>query len=581
MVISLFIDGKRAALKEGLSFDYVFENRSFTDSDGYSMEIVLPLAGSPENLAIFGNLNRLDCGLRRRRMEAELVCVGVRLRGVVTVVDMDESEVKVQFLEGRSAQNFDLSLDDVFINELDLGVFPDLIDMPGAMLDPFGDFVCLPWVNESCGSVINNEILTGSDGLVWGKDTLDAGGVSFMPYLIFVAKRVCGALGLSYDFSEWEASGERFLLVCNVLPYVWDVRGVARVLPHWSVSEFFEELERVLVAEFDVDLLVGRVSMRFCSDIVDLGEGVVVEDVVDEFSAEVSEDEGGKARFRGVANLLYADRGDEAWGFEQCEWLVSMLKESGHHYVEFGSVEEFYEWARERLGFLMGVGYTSRDGERGDDRGYLVYVRDDDAYYMMRVVPTVFHSIDFSSDTFAYEWIEVNRFGDVVYDKDSGNDVVLRCVPARVDVTDEEHGRCLFLSPAAYGEEVEDFDGNEVRQPVAYSMLLKGEPDSLPEYYGKLFLAYWDGTNVNGEGKAPCPVVDGRFSLRRRYKGYYSGLRVDPRVVLKVKWIGRSVPNVRGVFYIGGKRYLCGCIKAKFSDRGMSELLEGEFYQIV
>jgi hypothetical protein len=36
------------------------ENRIFTDADDYSMEIELPLADCPQNIAIFGMITRKD-----------------------------------------------------------------------------------------------------------------------------------------------------------------------------------------------------------------------------------------------------------------------------------------------------------------------------------------------------------------------------------------------------------------------------------------------------------------------------------------------------------------------------------------
>ena len=43
MAISLTIDGKQVALKKGSSIEYVSENRIFTDTDDYSLEIELPV----------------------------------------------------------------------------------------------------------------------------------------------------------------------------------------------------------------------------------------------------------------------------------------------------------------------------------------------------------------------------------------------------------------------------------------------------------------------------------------------------------------------------------------------------------
>ena len=56
----LTINGQQAALKKGSSIEYVSENRIFTDADDYSMEIELPLADCPQNIAIFGMNTRKD-----------------------------------------------------------------------------------------------------------------------------------------------------------------------------------------------------------------------------------------------------------------------------------------------------------------------------------------------------------------------------------------------------------------------------------------------------------------------------------------------------------------------------------------
>jgi hypothetical protein len=41
--------------------------------------------------------------------------------GSITVTEISQSEVKTQFLEGRSEQNFDETFDDIYVNEMDLG----------------------------------------------------------------------------------------------------------------------------------------------------------------------------------------------------------------------------------------------------------------------------------------------------------------------------------------------------------------------------------------------------------------------------------------------------------------------------
>ena len=58
--MEIYIGGKRAALKEGTSFEYIAENRLFSGSDSYTLTITFPLNGCTQNIAIFGHINRKD-----------------------------------------------------------------------------------------------------------------------------------------------------------------------------------------------------------------------------------------------------------------------------------------------------------------------------------------------------------------------------------------------------------------------------------------------------------------------------------------------------------------------------------------
>ena len=106
MAISLQIDGTEAALKKGSSIEYVSENRAFTDADDYSLEIELPLADCPQNIAIFGLLTRKDIDTEEIFFDAVLQDTNFYKRGAVVITGITHEAVKVQFLEKRSYQNF-------------------------------------------------------------------------------------------------------------------------------------------------------------------------------------------------------------------------------------------------------------------------------------------------------------------------------------------------------------------------------------------------------------------------------------------------------------------------------------------
>ena len=577
--MELIIEGKRAALKPGSSFDYVSENRAFSDADDYTLSITLPLAGCPENLEIFGRLDRMDSDSRAVIMEASIVDHTFTRNGVVTVVDANEKELKCQFLEGRSVQNFDSTFDDRYINELPLGVYP-MESLPRVIeyknIDEGAYCVPLPWVNDSADGFLNNEVLVEDGAYKWANTTEQIGKLSYMPYLIYIAKKICNAVGYTCDFSEWEQSDERFLLVCNVLPASWDINSFARALPHWTVAEFFDELEKILVCEINIDHRTRHIGMTFSRNVENVSNVVKIDDVLDSFTSEIAYGED-MCEFKGAANIRYADRGDEDWKREQCQWLIDLMKTERRYYREFDTLNEYLSAANTE--FPMFISANTDHVPLGNS---LMYIKSLDLYGMWKVVkaPPQFQN------GYYYQVVWINRFGDLIRDADSDNDIVLQMVPARVSFLDSEHSSAVFLAPSGYSEE-NYVDDDGIKQPIAFSNFSKGEPDSAAEYYDKMHLAYWGVPRVDmlgleiPEGGVPYPTVDGRFSLKNRYADYLSGLQVNPKEKLKVSWLGSAIPDVRSIFHIRGKRYLCEKITATFTENGMSQLLKGEFYPLV
>ena len=106
-----FFDDKEAILKKGSSFDYISENRLFTGSDSYTLTMTFPLADCPQNRAIFGNITRKDVVKEKVVYDCVISHGSLYRQGVVAITEINEKEVKTQFLEGRSAQNFESTFD--------------------------------------------------------------------------------------------------------------------------------------------------------------------------------------------------------------------------------------------------------------------------------------------------------------------------------------------------------------------------------------------------------------------------------------------------------------------------------------
>ena len=359
--MDIFVAGSPLELPDDMSFEFSRENPLLTSAGGYSYSIDVPLFGS-RNEEIFGSLWRPDVDIFSVRFPAQIVAGPVVLTGVVMIVDVSQSTVSLQFLEGKSQQNSERSFEELFVNELSLGssslpVARRLISVDDARRpygwpvgDAVADAVALPWVIRDSGELIHNAVALENNTLVWKPQWVQSkrGGetgwanrvpvqenLSYMPYLLTVALRVAAAVGYEADFSAWEDDAQkRQLVVCNALPASLLLRDFSWLLPHWSVQEFFDNIGTVLEGEFEIDHVAKSIVFRFTADIqAEIGASpVVVDEVLDEFSVEVDiDDDEFKAATELTKNVGYADNSSRFWNLKACDWFVRRsLAETAH-----------------------------------------------------------------------------------------------------------------------------------------------------------------------------------------------------------------------------------------------------------
>ena len=610
------INGKIAMLKKGTSFEFVAENRLFSGSDGYTLSITFPLRHCRNNLDIFGHINRADVIAGKVIFDCEIRDRNFYKFGSITITEINDAEVKTQFLEGRSEQNFDVTFDDVFINELDLGSPTETTDStPEKAWDPFINnmkCVALPWVNDYSGNIQNladfHPEERNPDGTLKSHSyyswNADCRGRSWQPYLLYITKKICEAVGYSADFSKWEEKEEyKYLLVCNTLPYAWDTAGFARALPHWTVAEFFEKLELFLGGEFTIDHRGKSVEFAFTDATLLATEPVQLDKVVDEHTVEVTVDDD-KCEYQEAKNLVYKECDHEMWKFYSCDWFIKAWQKGAVRYATMRELLSANRW------LATWNGSTSR----GSNRDKLLYAEDVDAYFIVRSLSkTLVEKRDgWMPNRYQYkmELRPVNLFGGrIVDDSEDADEVEIEFVPAWVDETEDKYGRCLFLSFSGYDENdststswsrdpyqrKEEID-NTLYQPHALQSLAAGERDKKAEYYDRIYVGWWDGAQTQN-GKLPHPYVEDieiaedwsnfiniYFSLRHNNR-YQNNRRIvhsiNPRQKTTFKFLADNIPNPRAVFFIKGKKYLCEKMTATFTENGMSQLIKGVFYPIV
>ena len=259
--MEIYVDKKRAVLKKGTSFDFVSENRYFSGADSYTMAITFPLKDCPQNLAIFGHINRKDVVAKKLLFDCEIRSLTFYKRGSITITEITDVQVKTQFLEGKSVANYSDQFDTLYINELELG-YPDTSPSNtaanayvGHSIDDGLNYLALPWVNNHSGNLQNRSVYASMSTANKGPDSWHSSvsKLSFQPYLLYVLELICNAIGYTYDFTALRNSPYRYLIICNTLPSAWDTTNFAHALPHWTLTEFFEQLEYFLNGEFDIN----------------------------------------------------------------------------------------------------------------------------------------------------------------------------------------------------------------------------------------------------------------------------------------------------------------------------------------
>lgn len=303
-MIRLMIDGKVAVLKAGTSFKLTRMNPYFEDQGDFTFEVQLPLDGCAENLAIFGALHRAEvrvAGWANVELPMHLIAPPVDVVGVAKVMTVTDAEVKVQLLAGKSAVNDfgkDANGNDLYIDELDLGLKLENPNTPVGFQEGYDKdhlFVTFP-VRDGEGMIVNYP-----KWKYWTKNDVVTEKVckymnyAVQPYLTTVINAIFKALGYVKKWSVFDTSWLKGVFVANNA----QTSDVNDVLPHWTVAEFFKELQRTfgvyLEAKESVDVrgkVFKTVNLIGLSSHYEESADAVLTRVTDELTTDIDHDDG-------------------------------------------------------------------------------------------------------------------------------------------------------------------------------------------------------------------------------------------------------------------------------------------------
>ncbi len=285
--MQLTINNQTAEIKKGTTIKLTRVNPYFADQGDYTLEVQLPLRGCPANLAIFGPRNHpatTQYPHIGEQYTMQLIAPPLQLEGTATVTSITETELKVQLKAGVKASP--LNNDTTYIDELPLGnawdgfgsvqysnsevlssgtdvrtqikIFSSYIGQKflrtttpvrQAAYGTYGqtDAICLP-IYSSTDDIIANpaNMITTTPGL--DGDSIDSITLAPCPYLLDITARIFKCLGFTPN--DWSQYTDNPLTRAIYIANTRQTLQRAKILPHWTVKEYLNELQNLLGCVF-------------------------------------------------------------------------------------------------------------------------------------------------------------------------------------------------------------------------------------------------------------------------------------------------------------------------------------------
>lgn len=558
-MVSLYIAGVEAVLPSDFATEIRMENSFFTKNGEYTYEFKLPL-NNPTNAALYSHLHRLNNAseIKEKRQAVLVADNRCYINGTEIITDWTDDSVSIQLASGNSELNYLIGAS-LQVSFLNMGT-AELTDESGRVAlytqslkgsYPEYDYVAAP-VSTPAG--ILNEWRFGKTSSGYSLRLADDTIRIVQPYLCAIVRRMLTALGYTIGVNQLEESRYSQLIVVhdvNTLEY-------AKMLPGWSVKDFFENLERMFNLVLVVNNKSRTVDIIFANRFYLAAEEVHLSAVEDEYEVDVDED---NADLMTNANIGYDLPDSDYFRFaKMSDSLVNLCEK-----VESPSL------------LTLGVYFMNNKPMRtigidiSTDRQYV---------YRPYQLP------NFQGGMFPMR--EVNQYANL--DK-GGEEVTLKFIPcAQVfhiipcyDAGGERVGDYLWHIPSIEGNTTAE--GEDVSALNMTELIESGKTDSGQSGSGRLRLAFWHGCRTENaigpalpvayplamsdnmfqvlseqlEG-APMVVVDSEYSLRlsvldaELYSGVYN---IDTTKAYKFYTSDPNLPDARLIFVIRNKRFVC------------------------
>ncbi len=619
----LYIDGKKAVLDKSTSLTLIEENPWYTKGGIYTLDVVLSLE-HPTNVRIYEHQNRDNKADRIEKKRSAIVIVDnqVVLNGIEDIRGWGDKSVTIQLKSGNAELNFliggDRRLRDLdmgsaipFVPNVELGENP-FINLAKQVFQswkdsyPVRNWHLLPYYTGEPSKSLPNDDMTlihpsGNfvDLVQWNPDNLsdddpnrwgyDAqynpyySGQVPQPYLCFIIEEVLKSLGYTLIYN---AIATHEIFKNAYIVHGFRTMEFAKMLPSWTVNEFFSKIE----LQFDCTFLVNHDdrSVRLLFNYQKYKDDEVTTlNVIDEYETETDEENVLDVR---SANIAYSLDSDE--------------------YYKYMDINPLFR----KIAHIQGYsGITT----------LLILMRTDDPDKFK----TIYVDIDTGDRFIAYDTGKVidgkpqiiprrvDSFAPLYNNAESTEiDMQFDIIPASMIIERRSISQILFEWVWSQMATAGDFDalrldGVEGQDPLEnfnLQSLIEGDTSLAEETtYSKMRLAIYPGLStldtLYRRARYPISYVESLaeyfeetsieryfgpkganpFRLKNLNADIYSKTKnIDTTLIYNRTFLDTEKINISSKFIIKNKSFVCKKIERTITIDGFDDEAEGEFYPI-
>ena len=622
-MITCIINGHRAYPISTSSIKVTYANQYVTDDGEYTYDITFPM-NILANREIFKNVSRFEVAKNIAKYDDCKLYVDSRIimSGVGTILSVNQNEVKLQIVGGKSRIKFNEKLTKHYIDEMDLGI----ADKPGYTVDKgwsqgfknlqkINDIYrldddkskflgvegkwCFVPVRDETNDMIANFVGVDKTKQFIGYNAPFIMNLAVQPNLMHIFRKVVENEGYTLKRNDFDCKPWNLLYIASA----YKTRELRKALPHWSSYTFIEEFRKLFNATIVFDDILKTCSVINASELT-TADSIKIEPL-DEYTTDYDED--GSFSTSSTSNLEY-NLGNSANrdNYEVISKKVFDNFEIVHSKELMGANKQFasttLSWSekQKRQTIIENFGnYYVYMVDENDNKSWkpvgiwspLIRDSTSDDFIDLNISPAaqVVENINFKSGLLEDKYYERRCLLSMPNDKESDS--------KEYDVDDDGYS---YTSVQDALDDESALDNSEDEQEcMNIFFILPGRVQSTDGSTTKLS---WVGEKSRwpqfltdyriNEGFRPgiAHFEDKYFSLSLCMMSEFgttslgtlhaSGLRIDNKNCMEVKFKSDEIPDPSKIYIIRNKRFVCAKIEMEVKDDAIEPIYTGYFYML-